>query len=159
MKTALAALLLLTAACSGATPGDAADTGAAEWTPTTVPYDPACTGCQEVGRAAMGHHGEQVISLLVDPAVDDPVAQWGDCVEAVLTCLEGGGGMRACAGSEACPAGCRQRFDDETAGVLDEVALKEAFEGVYITRGAPCRPVDPNAPSPDAPSPGPEVTP
>lgn len=134
---------------SGAAPDQAADAGAPDtaapdtgwdvWAPTTHPYDPACEGCQQVGVVAMGHLGGAV-TLRFDPLVDDPVAQWGDCVESLLVCLEGGGDPLSCGDSADCPAACKAAFQAQVTGISDVEGQVGALEAVYIVPGAPCRP-------------------
>jgi len=110
------------------------------WKPATVPLDPACTGCEEEAIATGVAHGGGEGVLLYDPAVDDAVAQWGDCLTSMLQCFRSGTGVRACVASAACPGQCKNLFADRAPADGDDLALLRVVEGVYVEVGAPCRP-------------------
>jgi len=115
------------------------------WLPPSVPYDPDCgSGCDE-SSIELGHLGPG-FTLRVDPDVDDAVAQWGDCVESMLVCLEGGNGARDCLATSQCPQICKELFDSRAVGVTDEERLLDVFETVMIEEGAACRPDEPGPP-------------
>jgi hypothetical protein len=118
------------------------------WRPTTVPWDPECrTGCVAIARTAPLAHADAELLLRVNPAVDDPIAQWGDCLESILACLERDGGRLApCVDEAACPAECKALFRTQAAGATDEEARADAFEAVFVHRTAPCRPSAGGAP-------------
>ena len=118
------------------------------WRPTTVPWDPECrSGCVEVARTVPLAHSGAELRFRMNPAVDDPIAQWGDCLESVLSCLERDGGRLApCIDDAACPAECKAVFRTRAAGAADEDARADAFEAVFVDRAAPCRPADEVAP-------------
>jgi hypothetical protein len=111
------------------------------WRPATVPFDPTCaTGCTEVSRTAPLGHFQGTLRLRVNPAVDDPVAQWGDCLESVLVCYEADGALAACVAQAQCPPDCKTLFAEAAAGAADDEARVAAFEAVFVGAGAPCRP-------------------
>jgi hypothetical protein len=84
--------------------------------------------------------------LQVNPNVDDPIAQWGLCLDEVMTCLEAGGAAMDCADTAAtCPALCAQEFRARAEGLSEESQRIAAFEAVFVQPGAPCRPGDPGA--------------
>lgn len=114
------------------------------WAPTSVPYDPTCArDCLEVGEYSAGHHVVGGLVLRYNPAVDDPIAQWGDCLESMLVCLEGGSEARACMDEAACPTACKRLVEGHAGGATDKSDIVAAFERVFIDEGAPCRPVAP----------------
>ncbi|MCC6622531.1 MAG: hypothetical protein IT385_14800 [Deltaproteobacteria bacterium] len=142
MPRLVLALLMLAPACSE-------ERDDVLWSPATVEHDPTCaTGCVEVGRVPAGHHATQDFVFRVNPDVDDAVAQYGDCVESVLACLEAGTDLRTCAARGDCPTSCKRDFAARARGLTDLVEIRTAFEAVFILRDAPCRPVDPHAPPP-----------
>jgi hypothetical protein len=116
------------------------------WQPTTVPFDPDCPNCEVLETSdTLPHLGVQ-ITFLYDPAVDDPIAQWGDCLQSMLECLQGGSGMSACAASATCPSECKTLYATRAPAGADELTLLEVFNGVYVNCGAPCRPIEEVAP-------------
>ena len=141
---ALSSIALLLAACSsgaetsggsgsGGTPADE------RWAPTTVPHDPSCaSGCEVIEQGDFGHIGE--LTLLVNPNVDDPVAQWGDCIQSFRGCIEQGTDARACSEQSDCPESCRADYEGRIDGVSELEAQLDAFRAVYIDEGAPCLP-------------------
>jgi hypothetical protein len=135
-------MALLLAACSSGT-GTAGGAGGAptddRWAPTTTPYDPTCaSGCEVIEQGDFGHIGE--LTLLVNPNVDDPVAQWGDCIDSFRLCIEKGTDARACSERSDCPESCRADYQDRIDGVNELEAQLEAFQAVFIDVGAPCLP-------------------
>jgi hypothetical protein len=121
--------------------------GQGMWSPTTVPFDPACTtSCPEIARSHPLAHSEAVLALRVNPAIDDPIAQWGDCLESVLDCFERDGTLAPCIADAACPAECKALFQAQAAAAADEEARLDVFEAVFLERAAPCRPADEVAP-------------
>jgi hypothetical protein len=106
----------------------------------TRPYDPTCAeGCEELLTGSDPHAGG--LRVMLDPLVDDPVAQWGDCVGEVVACLSEGGEPRPCvAGAGLCPSSCVALYDREAGAFADRDELLDAFERVFIDEGAPCAP-------------------
>jgi hypothetical protein len=76
----------------------------------------------------------------MNPATDDPIAQWGDCLESVLACFERDGTLAPCVEAASCPAECKALFRERAAVAVDEDARVSAFEAVLVDRTAPCRP-------------------
>ena len=88
------------------------------WAPTTVPYDPECkTGCEPLAMGDYGHLGELEISY--NPDVDDPIAQWADCLESFQACLFDGRDALECSQQSSCPAACRVDYESRIVGVTD----------------------------------------
>ncbi|WP_300543150.1 hypothetical protein [Maricaulis sp.] len=121
------------------------------WQAATVPYDPECSEGCEVFRDQIpaGHGGryDAQLTLLVDPDLDDPIAQWSDCVDSVFTCLgtdaprdDAGraGHLRGCVAQSACPDPCRQRYASRSGGGLDGAV--EAFGTIFLEEDAWCAP-------------------
>lgn len=119
----------------------------AVWRPATVPFDPECrTGCTEVGRTAPLAHTQMQLIIRANPAIDDPIAQWGDCLESVLGCFERDGALAPCVEQAACPAQCKALFRSRAAAAVDENGRVDAFDAVFVDRAAPCRPADEDTP-------------
>jgi hypothetical protein len=109
------------------------------WAQATVAYDPDCaTGCVTL-QSREPVHGVD-LTILYNPDVDDPIAQWGDCLESFKVCITGGGAAAACSQQSQCPEVCRQDFETRVATLSDLAAQFDAFEAVYISDGAPCLP-------------------
>lgn len=123
------------AACSDNDPRP----GDTVWKPTTAAYDPDCeTGCETL-RSGEGPHGGEV-RVSFNPAVDDPIAQWGDCLESFRSCVAVGGGAVACSQQSECPESCKQNFQGRASVLSDLGEQLDAFEAVYISENAPCLP-------------------
>jgi len=113
--------------------------GDKRWAPTTVPYDPSCaSGCEVIEEGDFGHIGK--IMLLANPDVDDPVAQWGDCIQSFRVCIEAGGDARPCSEGSECPEDCRAQLEERIRNVTDLRTQLDAFKGVYLDEDAPCLP-------------------
>lgn len=116
------------------------------WQPATVPYDPECSGCQRVGSVTrMPHLGGDLV-IDVNPAIDDPIAQWGTCLESVVACVRADGDLRVCVEASACPAECKALFAASAASVAPGPRLGEVFEETFLARTAPCRPAEEGRP-------------
>ena len=110
------------------------------WQPVITAYSTDCTqGCETVRPAQTGRHGSQW-PLVYNPRVDDAVAQWGDCIASVMTCVDAGQSADACIRQSRCPAQCLSRYDRVLAGRGTEDASLDAFEAVFIKTDAVCRP-------------------
>jgi len=92
--------------------------------------------------------GDLVLTAVHYPGLDDPIAQWGQCMDSVLTCLapaseatpeEKAGRLRACVAQAECPQACRDRFADR-AGTALESAMAE-FDAIFVAEEAWCAPV------------------
>ncbi|GAB4175662.1 MAG: hypothetical protein Kow0020_11400 [Wenzhouxiangellaceae bacterium] len=116
------------------------------WQATTHTFDPErCIQgqCQELLRLAPAA-GETFI-ILSDTQVDDPIAQWSDCLSSVAICIEqeqqdSAPAILNCVRTSRCPESCRTRFEQRAAGVEDTDQLWRLFEEDFVTRGARCVP-------------------
>ncbi len=126
----------------GFPPGGSGRTSGSIWRPTTVPFDPECRkDCREVKHVRDAHGAD--MTFLYNPKVDDALAQWGDCVHSILTCLvKPETDLPGCVGKSACPEQCRARFLDRIGGERDPRRILGILESVFIVRGADCGPGD-----------------
>lgn len=119
------------------------------WNDTTVPYDPACAENCEMAGSLGSSHGSPPLDLVFNPKVDDPVAQWGDCVQSVFVCLQAGTSpdmddvskaqnARTCVAQSICPQLCRDAYAKQAAA--SPGAAQQAFEDIFISETASCRP-------------------
>ena len=121
------------------------------WAPTTHAYDPECTEeCPEIlSPRPIGHGGDDglVFSMRTDPRLDDPIAQWGMCMDSVFSCTgleipdgeaERADVLRQCVAQSDCPQACRDRFADRAGTDLDSVV--DQFEAVFVAEDAWCAP-------------------
>lgn len=121
------------------------------WRPTTTPYDPACKeGCEELAVREGDGHGVYGGRLLYNPKVDDPVAQWSDCVMSITLCFadETKDGMRqgemddilkVCVQDSQCPSRCKDVFRAKLEG-LSYLTVDEELENVFVGEQALCLP-------------------
>ncbi len=119
------------------------------WSKTTVPFDPTCSeNCTTAGEIG-GLHGSASVEFRQNAAVDDPIAQWGDCLQTVFVCLAENVGApasaeqkatvaRTCVNASSCPAPCKDRYAKKAAG--SATAAEQAFDEVFIGEGAWCLP-------------------
>ena len=113
--------------------------GETRWAPTTTAYDPECaSGCQVLEEGEFGHVG--AVSLSFNPDVDDPVAQWGDCIESFRVCVGGGGEVGSCSEDSVCPEDCKADFEARLGSASEIGGQLAAFKAVYLDEGAPCLP-------------------
>lgn len=120
------------------------------WAETTVPFDPSCARCEEIGSGEDPHLGK--VTLKLDLETDDPVAQWGRCFEAFVPCFQRTGvDVRACVAEAPCPQVCRDAFDVRAQGIGDDArdALLDAFEEIFYDPDSLCGP--PSLPENDFP--------
>ena len=107
------------------------------WRPVANPHDVTCqSGCVEKGTLYIRHGPE--IKILVRTSTDDETAQWGDCLESVVSCVEKGRGVRLCVEKSACPDPCKARVLRD-ASASDRLLL-QSFDEVFLKPGAPCMP-------------------
>lgn len=127
------------------------------WAETTVPLDPDCAGtpaCQTAMIMPSGHNnrdGQAPIEFQYDPAVDTPIAQWGDCLHTLFVCIEAeipadaqddarAAGVRACmAEAQTCPDACRTRFAARTQGA-GFARVEQIFFEDFVDPGGWCVP-------------------
>lgn len=121
------------------------------WQPATTPYDPACTeGCEEVAVREGDGHGVYGARLLYNPKVDDPVAQWSDCVMSITVCFQEEADdsmdqremddvMKVCVQKSQCPSRCRDAFRAKVEGI-SRWSVDEELENVFVGEHALCLP-------------------
>lgn len=80
------------------------------------------------------------VMLEKDPDPDPEVIAWAQCLDAVTVCLDRGGELKTCASATACRAECVAELDRRLDPRADRAAQLDAFEAVFITPGAVCRP-------------------
>ncbi len=111
------------------------------WEPTTVAFDTDCTGCVEVDETDFLPHLGIQTTFLYNEDIDDPIAQWADCLGSMLDCFEADGTVSGCAAAAECPAECKALYTTRAPPGADELTLLEVLNGVYVNCGAPCRPL------------------
>jgi hypothetical protein len=116
------------------------------WASTTVPFDPDCADCEELEETDLLPHLDSQATFLYNEAIDDPIAQWGDCLGSMLECLQADGTVSACAAAAECPAECKALYTSRAPPGADEITLLEVVNGIYVNCGAPCRPLPEEAP-------------
>jgi hypothetical protein len=122
------------------------------WKPATVPYSEGCKGgCKPVRTIGVAPGGPReknpadAPQLVYNPRIDDAVAQWGDCLQSVMTCLKGakeknGAAVNACVARSQCPKDCKDHFAARTGD--DEKTARTALFSTFIDADAVCRPED-----------------
>ena len=122
---------------------------AALWKPPARPWQPDHCERRPCRPLAAVPVGPSRLLLLVDPELDDAVAQWGDCVDQFRSCVDGlqdptAASVHACmANATACPAPCREAFQRRAGDASDLAGLLTAFSEVYLDLDAPCLPSSP----------------
>lgn len=123
------------------------------WAPASVGADPECAeGCEAFLGDIPPIHGdgtetEASMTILVDADLDDPIAQWGDCLESVFACLGDAAPLdapgradhlRGCVAASACPVRCRERYASRADGELSDAV--DAFGQLFLEESAWCQP-------------------
>ncbi|MEE2525720.1 hypothetical protein V0U79_05025 [Hyphobacterium sp. HN65] len=153
----LAVLIVLSAAIAGlllyfpsadAPPDDLWAEGSYTADPECDPSTPDCEVLLAPVPAGHGSDGTgPAISLVAYPELDDPIAQWGLCMDTVFTCLgppddanatERATRLRACVAQAECPQACLDRYAGQAGGDLD--AAVDAFERIFVAEDAWCTP-------------------
>jgi len=138
----------IASACSSSG-DDSSDSNGGVWKTTTVPFDPACTDCEEIGSVNLAHMGEA--TLLRDSRVDDPEAQWMHCVNGILDCVEQGKDESACVSGSSCPGACKEDYRAHLDALPsnDVKAKWSAIRAVFVTPTSRCAlPSEPEQVSP-----------
>lgn len=134
------------------------DTRPHVWAEATVPYTvDACEeegACPELNIPASGHgaHGDENLMLFAyNPEIDDPIAQWGDCLDQVLACVQEGTAeeiddearaplIDGCVeAANLCPAECREEYVSRASAGSFEAA-ERAFFSVFVEERGYCVP-------------------
>jgi hypothetical protein len=115
------------------------------WQPTTQVYAPercAEEKCEPVLDIPLVE--SKPLGLFYDPGVDDAVAQWSDCLEEVVACVEKGKGAAGayprCVKQSTCPPPCRKAFARRAAGITQTKQMIAALEAVFLAPDALCHP-------------------
>lgn len=106
------------------------------WAKTTVPFDPTCAQCTEIGAGSLSHIGEG--KVLIDKRTDDPPAQWGRCIMGFLKCVDGNGAIPACVESAPCPTLCKAEFKKQLGAGTAFDAQVAAMDHTFFDDGALC---------------------
>ncbi len=121
------------------------------WQPTTVPYDPSCSEeCDELVVREGGTHGMSGMRLLYNPKVDDPIAQWSDCVMSITLCFEAEADdsmdqremddvLKVCVQKSQCPNRCKEVFRAKVEAI-SLLTVDEELENVFVGEQALCLP-------------------
>src|ERR1700752_4101392 len=101
------------------------------WAPTSVAYDATCrVNCKDVRFISTGHNvrapleGELPV-ISYNPDVDDPIAQWGDCLDSIMRCVRDqprnlGPAVNTCVRQSRCPAKCVRRYLADTGPSIEQ---------------------------------------
>ncbi len=116
------------------------------WQPTHHAFDPnRCKDgkCKEMLRLPM--MGTSKLSFMVDPEVDDPVAQWSDCLASITQCIDHNDtftvkGFHECVRQSTCPESCKDGFNHKTQHTSDIKGMMAAFDTYFIGEGGTCVP-------------------
>lgn len=123
------------------------------WREAKVPYSVGCKGgdCKVLLPLSPTHGGTRpkdgkTRALVYNPRIDDAVAQWGDCLQSIMTCMtklkrNDDKGMRNCVAVSICPKECKERFAGEAGTDMD--SSEAAFYNVFTDKEAVCRPDEP----------------
>jgi hypothetical protein len=125
-------------ACSADSGGSRTHGSASVWKETTVPFDPDCKGCEEIGTTTIAHMGD--FKIMRDSRVDDPDAQWSHCVNSVLDCIEQRKDESECVSSSKCPGPCKEDYDAHlrALGRSDVDAKWSAIKAVFASPTSRC---------------------
>lgn len=124
------------------------------WADAAVPYAPECppAGCKTLRVTGLTHGGGPDDSaaaapprIVYNPNIDDAVAQWGDCLQSILTCVRAEAPGEAasvdnCVDAAACPQACKERYQSASGGDFERA--QAALFSVFVETDAVCRPED-----------------
>lgn len=108
------------------------------WLPGSGPSDESCEGCEPFAEIHDPHIRE--LDLQLDPGLDDPLAQWGECIGTFFACWDDDGRpVPTCVADSSCPEPCKAQFRREVVEATDEEQEIYAFNRVFVDDDAPCR--------------------
>lgn len=127
------------------------------WAEASYVADPDCeAGSAEcpvfIDPLPVGHGGSAASSAptlyaVTYPGLDDPIAQWGQCMDSVLSCLtplegapaeERAAGLHTCVAASACPQACRDRYAARAG--TDLATAHASFVEIFVEEDAWCAP-------------------
>ncbi len=107
------------------------------WLPGNSEFDEDCEDCEDFVEFNDPHSGDLVIKAA--EGLDDPLAQWGECISSFFACWEQESPVPECVASSDCPEPCKAEFVREVSGAADEEQEIYAFNRVFVDDQAPCR--------------------
>jgi len=127
--------------------------------PTTSYEDAACedSQCETVTIGAAGHgthDSEETAALVYDPAIDDEIAQWGDCRAEIQICIQNAmtdasnpdtdearvSIISTCvAAADTCPTECKTHFAENTVSANFQNTEQQYFS-IFEDKGGYCVP-------------------
>jgi hypothetical protein len=124
------------------------------WKQTSVPYDAPCDEecvkkMKHLAEVKGVHAGK--FNMYYQPDIDDEIAQWGDCLQSIMTCIETRGGegpavmVRPCVLASDCPDLCKKEFKEHAGLIQDFEGLMGALEKTFILDSALCMPQEERA--------------
>lgn len=116
------------------------------WQPATHSFSiENCTRgkCKEFLR--LPPLGDMKVSFLVDPEVDDEIAQWSDCLASVAKCMDKGAdysgkALIACVKQSACPQACKESFSHKASSLSDDDKVWALYNSQFVDEGGECLP-------------------
>jgi len=107
------------------------------WLPGNGEFDESCENCEDFVEIDDPHAGDLVIKVV--DGLDDPLAQWGECISSFFACWEEEKPVPDCVAHSQCPEPCKAEFRREVSGAEDEEQEIYAFNRVFVDDEAPCR--------------------
>jgi len=107
------------------------------WKEATVKPSPDCKDCIKI-KSSVAHAGE--IESTFYPLLDDAIAQWGDCMESILSCVEADKSPPACVEESKCPAECLGLYRQKVQGVATKGEQLQLILSIFNDEDAPCLP-------------------
>ena len=116
------------------------------WRQPRHPFDPKrCLNgkCKKLLR--LPPVANEDVSIMVDPEIDDGVAQWSDCIGSIAQCVDRKRevtvqGFQACVGQSKCPESCKEGFARKTREVQDVNGMMTEFTAYFVDEGGACVP-------------------
>lgn len=118
------------------------------WKPGDTAYELDCGGrCKELGPIGPPDGPDKTKPTAVlgyNPKVNDRIAQWGDCLQSVMSCAYKMQGapeavLPPCVERSICPAACKDAFKARSAGLRGQ-AMMDAYLAVFSEKEAYCTP-------------------
>ena len=116
------------------------------WLPGNGAFDErSCEDCEPFAELHDPHLRD--LDLRLAPDLDDPLAQWGECIGSVFACWEDDDEpLPTCVAASSCPEPCKAEFRREVEGAADVEEEVYAFNRVFVDDDAPCRQPEPADP-------------
>ncbi|MDX8390512.1 MAG: hypothetical protein R8M38_08485 [Mariprofundaceae bacterium] len=116
------------------------------WQPTTVPYDSECVGeclknIEKLADIETSHL--RGVKIVVRPDINDAIAQLGDCLDTIISCVDDKGDTAlttVCVAQSQCPKRCKDAYAKQFNAGMSGIQQMDGIETIFLDDRAICAP-------------------